>query len=430
MTESKLKNERICSKHFVSGRPADLFDELNPDWLPTQNLGHSKTRTITASREDRYRGERGQRLLEEDTRQRTVKWLEIQRKETCWRSVSLCLTKKFRLQKMVKKWISYVKNLVRLTQQSICLEIKLKNAQISVKRSCRGHLMTWYSTTHGLRNFQVLKAVFSYVCPEQQSTTKLSPFQEFMLVLLKLRLNSSSQDLSYRFGVAESTVSRILLKWLTLLDSELQPLILWPDRQSLRKTMPDCFSASFGDKVAVIIDCFECFIERPSSLLARASTWSQYKHHNTVKFLIGIAPQGVITYISDAWGGRVSDKYLTEHCGILKKILPGDIVLADRGFDISDSIGAMQAKLHIPAFTKGKDQLSALEVEETRSIANVRIHVERVIGCVRQKYTILQATLPIHFVAKRSGELCPLIDRIARVCCALCNVCDSVVPFN
>ena len=193
-----------------------------------------------------------------------------------------------------------------------------------------------------------------------------------MLVLLKLRLNSSSQDLSYRFGVAESTVSRRL----TLLDSELQPLILWPDRQSLRKTMPDCFSASFGDKVAVIMDCFECFIERPSSLLARASTWSQYKHHNTVKFLIGIAPQGVITYISDAWGGRVSDKYLTEHCGILKKILPGDIVLADRGFDISDSIGAMQAKLHIPAFTKGKDQLSALEVEETRSIANVRKHVE------------------------------------------------------
>jgi hypothetical protein len=37
MTESKLENERICSKHhFVSGRPADLFDELNPDWLPTE----------------------------------------------------------------------------------------------------------------------------------------------------------------------------------------------------------------------------------------------------------------------------------------------------------------------------------------------------------------------------------------------------------
>ena len=129
-------------------------------------------------------------------------------------------------------------------------------------------------------------------------------------------------------------------------------------------------------------------------------------------------------------GGWVSDVYLTEHCGILKKLLPGDIVLADRGFTIADSVGTMQAKLHIPAFTKGKSQLSALEIEDTRKIANVRIHVERVIGCVRQKFCILQSTLPIHFVFTRKGEDTPLIDRIVRICCALNNVCNSVVPFN
>ena len=70
------------------------------------------------------------------------------------------------------------------------------------------------------------------------------------------------------------------------------------------------------------------------------------------------------TRISEAWGGRVSDKYLTEHCGILSNLLPGDIVLADWGLDISDSVGMCQAKLHIPAFTKGKSQLVTLEVEE------------------------------------------------------------------
>ena len=90
----------------------------------------------------------------------------------------------------------------------------------------------------------------------------------------------------------------------------------------------------------------------------------------------------------------------------------------------------MQARLHIPVFTKGKDQLTALEVEETRSIANVRIHVERVIGNVKQKYSILQSTIPIDFVIKRVAEDCPLIDRIVRICCALSNVCDSVVPFD
>ena len=134
--------------------------------------------------------------------------------------------------------------------------------------------------------------------------------------------------------------------------------------------------------------------------------------------------------MSESWGGRASDKYITEHCGILQQLLPGDIVLADRGFDIAESVGMMQAQLHIPAFTKGKQQLSALEVENTRTIANVRIHIKRVIGAVRQRYTILQGTLPIDFLSSRKGEELPLIDRIIHVCCTLNNWCDSVVPFD
>jgi len=126
------------------------------------------------------------------------------------------------------------------------------------------------------------------------------------------------------------------------MDIRLQDLIIWPDRDSLQKTMPECFQQSFGKKVAVIIDCFEVFIERPSNLRARASTWSNYKHKNTVKIFL---PQGIVGFISETWGGRVSDKYLTEHCGILRKLLPGDVVLADRGFDIAESVGTMQARL-------------------------------------------------------------------------------------
>ena len=44
LTDNILKNDRICSRHYISGKPADLLDDTNPDWLPTLNLGHNKAR--------------------------------------------------------------------------------------------------------------------------------------------------------------------------------------------------------------------------------------------------------------------------------------------------------------------------------------------------------------------------------------------------
>ena len=64
-------------------------------------------------------------------------------------------------------------------------------------------------------------------------------------------------------------------------------LTKWPDRETLHMTMLLVFRKFFR-RCAVIIDCSEVFIERPSDLLGRAPVWSNYKHHSTVKFLIGI----------------------------------------------------------------------------------------------------------------------------------------------
>ena len=50
-------------------------------------------------------------------------------------------------------------------------------------------------------------------------------------------------------------------------------LIKWPEREELYKTMPKDFR-HFG-KCIVIIDCFEVFIERPSSNKPRAQTCVQ-----------------------------------------------------------------------------------------------------------------------------------------------------------
>jgi len=62
---------------------------------------------------------------------------------------------------------------------------------------------------------------------------------------------------------------------------------------------------------------------------------------------------------------------------------------------VADSVALMGATLDIPAFTKGSEHLSAGEIENTRKIANVRIHVESNRSC----------TPKIHyFVSNRSSH--------------------------
>ena len=107
---------------------------------------------------------------------------------------------------------------------------------------------------------------------------------------------------SMKLNVSVGTVQRVFHYTLNALYVELDFLIQWPSRDNLRKSMPMCFRKEFGNKVAVIIDCFELFTEKPSGAMKTVLTHSNYKHHQTVKYLIGIAPQGPVTFISKGWG--------------------------------------------------------------------------------------------------------------------------------
>ena len=148
-------------------------------------------------------------------------------------------------------------------------------------------------------------------------------------------------------------------------------------------------------------------MDQPANLKARAQVYSNYKKHTTIKLLIACTPLGAICFLSLAWSGRVSDVDLVRQLGFLSssRHCHSDLILADRGFTRQDYFATMTgSQLSIPAFTKGKLQLGGHEVEASRKMSSVRIHVERVIGLLKNRYTILQVTIPIQLLKSQTDE--------------------------
>ena len=145
--------------------------------------------------------------------------------------------------------------------------------------------------------------------------------------------------------------------------------------------MPPAFKESYPT-TRCIIDATEIFIQMPSNPQAQQLTFSSYKNHNTLKALVAVTPSGAISFVSTLYGGNISDRQLTEQSGLLDLLEPGDSVMADRGFTIADLLDTKGVALNIPPM-KTSNQFTERELTTTRRIATLRIHIERVIGRIK-----------------------------------------------
>lgn len=121
----------------------------------------------------------------------------------------------------------------------------------------------------------------------------------------------------------------------------------------------------------------------------------------------------------------MSDPAITSDSGFLDKLtnMQGTSVMADRGFTIWDNLKALGIDLNLPPFMEGRGQLSAVDVQEGRSIASLRIHVERAIGRIKH-FKIMKGVFPLKMVR--------LTNPIVHVCAYLSNFNTSLVqpPTN
>ena len=144
-----------------------------------------------------------------------------------------------------------------------------------------------------------------------------------------------------------------------------------------------------------IVDATEIFIGMPANPSAQQLTFSSYKNHNTLKVLIGITPSGVISFVSDLYGGNISDKKLTQMSGLLSLLEPGDAIMADRGFTIGDIL-PQGVTLNMPPRMNESGQLTESERTTTRRVASVRIHVEHAMERIKNYHILHNVPNSMH----------------------------------
>ncbi|KAM7306140.1 uncharacterized protein ISCGN_009881 [Ixodes scapularis] len=219
------------------------------------------------------------------------------------------------------------------------------------------------------------------------------------------------KDLAYRFGISVSTVSRLCITWISYLYLYLSQLPLWATRQEVDEDMPPAFKEKYPT-TRVILDATEIKCQVPSSLVLQSASFSTYKSTNTFKGLVGISPDGAVTFVSQLFLGSMSDKECVRQSGFLERSFDeNDSVMADKGFLISELLAKINVQLNIPPFL-GQGTFTETQVKETESIASLRIHVERRIQRIKS-FHIFDRAIPL--------SLGPVVNEIWTICTILTN---------
>ena len=265
--------------------------------------------------------------------------------------------------------------------------------------------------------FQVLVNMLYRMAPFNYyagwAVTCFSIEDQLLMTLMKLRLNYRDMDLAVRFSTSRATVSNIINTYVSVLHEIFYEGVLKelgiPSQLKCKGSMPKSFDEFASARIAM--DATEVIQDVPSDMNSQSLSYSSYKSRHTVKALTCVAPNGALVFTSELYPGSTSDAAIVDHCGVLKQLQPGDLVLADKGFNIFDKLPA-GVSLNIPPFLSNKAHFTKEEAKLCYKIGKARIHVERANERIKN-YSILD-----HIPAQYR----PISTKIFQLCCCLVNL--------
>ncbi|KAK6169859.1 hypothetical protein SNE40_020834 [Patella caerulea] len=181
------------------------------------------------------------------------------------------------------------------------------NSKFSIENFCENPgAIKYYS---GFNNYNHFMFFFNLLGPVvfdlNYKCSLLEPKDQLFLTLMKLRQAKEDLELSIFFKVSESTVSQLINVWINFLYFQLKEINIWPEKSIVQETMPSNFKSAFPT-TRVVLDATEIPISKPQNVDAQSMTFSTYKNKNTLKTIIGCSPRGLVSYISDSYGGSAS----------------------------------------------------------------------------------------------------------------------------
>ena len=422
-------NTRICSLHFVD---VDLVNrKISPAHpYPTLNMGYSLSR---ARAKQKRKAPATRQNLPPSKRKYQKKLAKVppsdcQDVEVPSHSNSCGKCNMYEEQiKKLQQEVHYWKKLYHTKEQKpFSLKILKDNAKVKMytglpsKDIFHGLFGSFGDKVNKICRWQGPgKTVYPKESPQKKkkNVVYLTAKEEYFIALFRIKTMLKADIVGDLFGISRTTVSRICFTWWKFMARELGPLLENPSDESHRYLLPKSFKTPQYNNVQHIIDCTEVFTETPKNKKIQATLWSNYKHHHTAKFLVSIAPNGLINFASRGYGGRASDRQIVEHSGFLNEIQAGEKVMADKGFNISDLLVLKHAEIVIPPGRRGAFQMPAKDVIKTKQIANRRIRVEQVIRRIKS-FNMLKYEVPI--------SLLHILDEVFIISCAICNLMSPI----
>lgn len=255
----------------------------------------------------------------------------------------------------------------------------------------------------------------------ERKVEKLNLQDQILIALMKLRHNFTHTDLAYRFNVSTATITNVVVTFIHLFHDVLFVKLMGriPKHSKNRSCLPNC--ANTFTNCRIILDCTEVFSAVPQHLMKHQKiAYSANTHRSTLKALVGVAPNGVITYASNLFPGSTSDKIIVKSCEILDQMEPGDLILTAKGLLIKDIL-PNGVTVNAPPYLS-TEQITPEQVRRIECIARATIHVERAIKRMKS-YKILSfipaemfkySTIIFKTVAALTNLQYPLIKEVSQ----------------